>query len=141
LREIVGQQLIRIETAGRHKPSQTPRSHSGDTESNAVAGAEFLALAFEEGDESLTHVAEANDAEVIGADSGALRGEVAVPTILNAGPSPERAALGGWEFLPLFRTYFHSSRIHSGGSGHGIVGRGKTRPMDFRWLRYNLELS
>ena len=103
MREIVGQQLIRIETAGRHKPSQTPRSHSGDTESNAVAGAAFLALAFEEGDESLTHVAEANDAEVIGADSGALRGEVAVPTILNAGPSPERAALGGWEFLAAFQ--------------------------------------
>ncbi len=127
---------------GRRQPSQASRSHASDAAGNAVARRKLLPLALEQRDKGLTHVAEANDAQVIGADSGALRGEVALPTILNtllwllkSGRLPAAGISAAFSYLLCARAHpfwWVWSRNHAAWR----------KPLcGFPLVRYNLELS
>jgi hypothetical protein len=67
LRKVGGQQLLWIETLLRHQPAKPAGGDAGNTARNTVA-AKLLRFPLKQCNESLANLAEANDAEVIGAD-------------------------------------------------------------------------
>jgi hypothetical protein len=58
-----------IQAVGIGDPAQPSGGDSGDAVGDAVASAEFFGAVFEEADESAVDVAEAEEAEVVGADA------------------------------------------------------------------------
>jgi len=63
-----------IESRAVGDPSQAARSDSGDAKGDAVARAEFFCAVFKEADQGPVDVAEAEEAEVVGADGNLLDG-------------------------------------------------------------------
>jgi len=67
---------MRVQTVRVGDPAQAAGCDASETVGDAVAIAEFLGAVFEEADQGPTDVAEAEEAEVVGVNSGSPRPDV-----------------------------------------------------------------